>query len=127
MPPRKSLDIDPEISALLAKAEKLKTDQKLLLGELVLDTGVHKVLDADQIKDALIRARDQAKTSLSREGKPADAGGTFSAKPNANAKPNGHAEPEPTLHRPADLLSGTASGRADPRPAAEGPGLERAS
>jgi hypothetical protein len=127
MPPRKSLDVDPEISALLAKAEKLKTDQKLLLGELVLDTGVHKVLDADQIKDALIRARDLQKTpAASREGKPADAGNTFPAKPDTNAKPH-HAEPEPARHRPADLLSGTASGRADPRPAAEGSGLERTS
>jgi hypothetical protein len=104
MPPRKSLDIDPKVSALMAQAEKLKTDQKIMLGELVIETGIHKVMDADQFRDALIQVRDQAKTAATaREGKRSDA--TFSAKPETNAKPNGHADPEPARHRPADLLS----------------------
>jgi hypothetical protein len=100
MPPRKSLDIDPKLSALMAQAEKLKTEQKLALGQLVIETGIHKLMDADQLRDLLIRAVDQAKA---REGKQADA--TFSAKPETNAKPNGHAAPEPARHRAADLLS----------------------
>ncbi len=104
MPPRKSLDIDPKVSALMAQAEKLKTDQKIMLGELVIETGIHKLMDADQLRDLLTRARDQVKAAVAtREGKRADA--TFSAKPETNAKPNGHADPEPARHRPADLLS----------------------
>jgi hypothetical protein len=104
MPPRKSLDIDPKLSALMAQAEKLKTDQKIMLGELVIETGIHKVVDADQLRDLLNRARDQVKAAAAtREGKRSDA--TFSAKPETNAKPNGHADPEPARHRPADLLS----------------------
>jgi hypothetical protein len=106
--PRKTLDIDAELSALMAKAEKLKTDQKLMLGELVIDTGIHKLMDADQLRDALIQLRDQARASaMAREGKRTD--GMFSAKPEANAKPNGHADPEPARHRPADLLAGSAA------------------
>jgi len=128
MPPRKSLDIDADLAALLAKAEKLKLDQKLMLGELVLETGVHRVLDADQIKDALIRARDQAKAATTPpEGRRANAGSTFPTQPAANAGLNGHAEPEPARHRSPDLLAGATPGRAGPRPATEEPGLERAS
>jgi len=128
MPPRKSLDIDADLAALLAKAEKLKLDQKLMLGELVLETGVHRVLDADQIKDALIRARDQAKTTAAlSEDRRADAGNPFPTQPIANAGLNGHAEPEPARNRSPDLLAGATPGRAGPRPAAEEPGLERAS
>jgi hypothetical protein len=104
MPPRKSLDIDPKLSALMAQAEKLKTDQKIMLGELVIETGIHKVMDADQFRDLLIRAAEQAKAATAaQEGKRADA--TFSARPETNAKPNGQADPEPARHRPADLLS----------------------
>jgi hypothetical protein len=108
MPPRKSLDIDPKLSVLMAQAEKLKTDQKLMLGELVIETGIHKLMDADQFRDLLTRTVDQIKTATAtRERKRTDA--TFSAQPETNAKPNGHADPEPARHRPADLLSESAA------------------
>lgn len=128
MPPRKSLDIDAELAALQAKAEKLRTDQKLMLGELVIETGIHKLLNADQLRDELVRLRDQvqAKQATPKGGR-TDAGGTFPAQPEANARPNGHAAPEPARHRPPDLLAGTAPDRAGHRPAAEDPGLDRAS
>jgi hypothetical protein len=132
MRPRKSLDIDPETAILEAKLEKLKADHKMMLGELVLETGIHKVLTPDQLTDALIRLRDQAKVSpptrspATREGKSA-AAATFPARPDADASPHGQAEPEPARHRPPDLLAGMPAGRAGPRPAAEDTGLDRAS
>ncbi len=128
MPPRKSLDIDAELAALQAKAEKLRTDQKLMLGELVIETGIHKVLNADQLRDELVRLRDQAQAKQATpKGGRADTGGTFPDRPEANAKPNGHAEPEPARRRPPDLLAGAAPGRAGPRPVAEDTDLDRAS
>ena len=127
MPPRKSLDIDADLAALQARADKLRADQKLALGELVLETGVHKLLDADQIRDALLRARDQAKAPLSpQEDRQPDAGGTFpTTLPIAGS--GGDVGPEPTRHRPPDLLAGAAPGRAGPRPAPQGPGLDQGS
>ncbi len=113
MAPRKNLDIDPEVSALLAKAEKLKTEQKIMLGEIVLETGIHKLLNADQIAAVLVQARDQAKAANQQtdEGKAAvTTGATFPAKAEAAGKPNGHAAPEPTRQRPPDLLAGAAEG-----------------
>ncbi len=128
MPPRKSLDIDAELAALQAKAEKLRTDQKLMLSELIIETGIHKLLNADQLRDELVRLRDQAQAKqASQKGGRADAGGTFPAQPETNARPSGHAEPEPARHRPPDLLAGAAPGRAGPRPVAEDTDLDRAS
>ena len=131
MPPRKSLDIDAELAALQAKAEKLKADQKLMLGELVIETGIHKLLNGDQLRDALLRLCDQARANQPmQQGGRADAGSTFPRQPEAPApKPNGqgHAAPQPARHQNADLLAGTAPDRAGHRPAAEDPGLDRAS
>ena len=113
MATRKNLDIDPEVSALLAKAEKLKTEQKIMLGEIVLETGIHKLLNADQIAAVLVQARDQAKAASPQtdEGKAAvTTGGTFPGKAEAAGKSNGHTAPEPTRQRPPDLLAGTAEG-----------------
>jgi hypothetical protein len=113
MATRKNLDIDPEVSALLAKAEKLKTEQKIMLGEIVLETGIHKLLNADQIAAVLVQARDQAKATSPQtdEAKAAvTTGGTFPAKAEAAGKSNGHTAPEPTRQRPPDLLAGAAEG-----------------
>ena len=113
MATRKNLDVETEVSALLAKAEKLKTDQKIKLGEIVLETGIHKLLNADQIAAVLVQARDQAKVASQRtdEGKGAVmTGGSFPGKAEAAGKPNGHAAPEPTRHRPPDLLAGASEG-----------------
>jgi hypothetical protein len=127
MPPRKSLDIDADLAALQARADKLRAYQKLMLGELVLETGVHKLLDADQIRDALIRARDQAKATPAPQEDRHDAGGTFPAPPPSTAGSSGQTGPEPARHRPPDLLAGVGPGRAGPRPAPEGASLDRGS
>lgn len=131
MPPRKSLDIDAELAVLQAKAEKLRTDQKLMLGELVIETGIHKLLNADQLRDALIRLCDQAKTNqVGHGGGRGDAADAFPAQPETTtAKPNGHgrAAPEPARHGSADLLPGAAPDRAGHRPATQDLGLDRAS
>ncbi len=42
-------------TASLAKIEKLKTDNQLKLGEIVTETGIHKEVDADELRDILIR------------------------------------------------------------------------
>jgi hypothetical protein len=113
MATRKNLDIDPEISALLARAEKLKTEQKISLGEIVLETGIHKLLNADQIAAVLVHARDQAKAARpqAEEAKAAvTTGSTFPAKAEVAGKPNGHTAPEPARQRPPDLLAGAAEG-----------------
>ena len=110
MTTRKNLDIDPEVSALLARAEKLKTEQKIMLGEIVLETGIHKLLNADQIAAVLIQARDQAKAASQQTDEGKATGTTFPAKAEAAGKPNGHTAPEPTRQRPPDLLAGTAEG-----------------
>jgi hypothetical protein len=127
MPPRKSLDIDADLAALQARADRLRADQKLMLGALVLETGVHKLLDADQIRDALIRARDQAKAPAPQEDRQPDAGGTFPTPPVSTAGSSGQTGPEPARHRPPDLLAGVGPGRAGPRPAPQGPGLDQGS
>ena len=131
MPPRKSINIDDELAALQAKAEKLRIDQKLMLGELVIETGIHKVLNADQLRDALIRLRDQGNEAwLMQGGERSDSGVSFSAPPersHTGPKRVGRAEPEPVRHRPPDLLADAAPDRAGHRPPAEEPGLDRAS
>jgi hypothetical protein len=128
MPPRKSLDIDADLAALQARADKLRVEQKLALGELVLETSVHKLLDADQIRNVLTRARDQAKaTPAPQEDRQPDAGGTFPSPPVSTAGSSGQTGPEPARHRPPDLLAGAAPGRAGPRPAPQGPGLDQGS
>ena len=66
MPTRKmpkSLDTDPEIAALLAKADKKRREHLLTLGAIVNETGAHKVFNADQLKQVLIQARDHAKAN----------------------------------------------------------------
>ena len=67
--PRKTLDIDPEFDALRARIEKRLTSQELTLGEIVLDSGVHKFFDADQLKEALVRLRDEAAAASARGDK----------------------------------------------------------
>ncbi len=122
MPPRKSLDIDPELAVLQAKADKIRTDHRLMLGDLVIETGVHKAFNADQLRAELVRLRDQVQGKrTTQQGGRTDAGSTFPAQPEANAKPNGHAEPEPARRHPSDLLEGTAPGRTGPRSATEEP------
>jgi hypothetical protein len=114
MPTRKmpkSLDADPEIAALLARADKKRREHLLTLGAIVNETGAHKVLNADQIKQVLIQARDHAKANPpQQEDQPATPGETFPAKPekpDAKAKPRPqHHAPEPEGDRTADLLAG---------------------
>lgn len=109
MSTRKTLDIDAELQALQAKAEKLRRDHLLRLGELVVETGIHRVIDADQLRTLLVDARDKAlaidRTGENQTGKDghAAAGTTFPAK--GAAKANGHAEPEPGRPRHPDLLA----------------------
>ncbi len=111
---RKTLDIDAELQALQAKADKLRRDHLIRLGELVVETGVHKVLDADRLRTLLVDARDKAlaadATAQDRAGKDGHgaAGSTFPAK--AAAKANGHAEPEPISPRHPDLLARPEAG-----------------
>ncbi len=108
MSARKTLDIDAELQALQAKAEKLRRDHLLRLGELVVETGIHKVIDADQLRTLLVDARDKALATDRRDNQAgkdghAAAGTTFPAK--AAAKANGHAEPEPGRPHHPDLLA----------------------
>ena len=109
MSARKTLDIDAELQALQAKADKLRRDHLLRLGELVTETGVHKVLDADQLRALLVDARDKAlaadRTEQDAPGKDGQAavGATFPAKAAGGA--NGRAEPEPGRARHPDLLA----------------------
>ena len=114
MSARKTLDIDAELQALQAKADKLRRDHLLRLGELVVETGAHKVLDADQLRTLLVDARDRAlaadraaedKAQADTAGKDGHGanGATFPAK--AAAKGNGRAEPEPVSPRHPDLLA----------------------
>lgn len=114
MSARKTLDIDAELQTLQAKAEKLRRDHLLRLGELVVETGIHKVLDADQLRTLLVDARDKALaadgTGEDRAGKNGRGatGATFPAR--AAAKANGHAEPEPDRPRHPDLLARPEAG-----------------
>jgi hypothetical protein len=110
MPSPKTLDIDPEVEALLAKAEKKRTEHKLMLGELVIETGIHKLLNADQLKDGLLQLARQAKAGRpAEEDRRAGAAGTFPEGGAATGKANGgHAEPVPPGGRDRDLLAGTA-------------------
>ena len=109
MSARKTLDIDAELQALQAKAEKLRRDHLLRLGELVVETGIHKVIDADQLRTLLVDARDKALAmdrtgeDQTRKDEHGAAGATFPAK--AAAKANGHAEPEPGRPHHPDLLA----------------------
>jgi hypothetical protein len=109
MPSPKTLDIDPEVEALLAKAEKKRTEHKLMLGELVIETGIHKLLNADQLKDGLLQLARQAKAGRpAEEDRRAGAAGTFPEGGAATGKANGHAESVPPGGRDRDLLAGTA-------------------
>lgn len=109
MPSPKTLDIDPEVEALLAKAEKKRTQHKLMLGELVIETGIHKLLNADQLKQELLQLARQAKAGRSAaEDRRIPAAGTFPEAGAANGKANGRAEPLPPGDRNRDLLAGTA-------------------
>lgn len=103
---RKNLDIDPEVSALLARIEKKRKDNLITLGEIVVESGVHKLLDGDQLRQVLIRARDEAIAAKTRDDKRDAAGAPFPGKTEAPAKRNGHADPEPARPRPPDLLEG---------------------
>lgn len=114
MSARKTLDIDAELQALQAKADKLRRDHLLRLGELVVETGAHKVLDADQLRTLLVDARDKALATdrtardKTKEDGHGAAGATFPAK--ATAKADGHAEPEPGRPRHPDLLARPEAG-----------------
>jgi hypothetical protein len=111
--PPKTLDIDADLKALLAKAEKMKTDHKLRLGALVLETGADKLLDADAFQDLLRWGMDQLKANprAAEEWRRGDAG--FPAKPdvsgNANRTGNGRAPAVPPRNRAADLLESDAA------------------
>ena len=107
--PNKTLDIDADLKALARRAEKIRTAQRLRLGDLVLDTGAEKVFDADDLKDLLrwgmaqLEAGPQAKEAWRRV---AEAG--FPDRSGANGKP----VRVPTLRARAgapDLLSGAAA------------------
>ena len=108
---RKTLDIDPAVSALLAKIEKLKIDNQLKLGEIVTETGIHKEVDADELRDILIRERDRilAAKAHSQEQGHGKANGTFPEKPATSRKTTGHADPEPGRARGPDLLGSAAA------------------
>jgi hypothetical protein len=111
--PSKTLDIDADLKALLAKAEKMKTDHKLRLGGLVLETGADKVLDADAFQDLLRWGMDQLKANphAAEAWRRGDAG--FPAKlgvsDNANHHGNGRAPSVTPRNRTADLLEGDAA------------------
>ncbi len=104
MSARKTLDIDPELQAILAKAEKKQRDYQMMLGEIVLETGVHKELDADELRAVLIEARDKAIANRTPAKEAAATDGTFPARP-ATARAHGHADPEPARPRHPDLLA----------------------
>ena len=101
--PRKTLDIDPELDALRARIEKRLTSQKLTLGEIVLESGVHKLFDADQLKEALVRLRDEAAAASAKGGKAAGATPAFPAR--HDDRPNA----QPPRGRAADLLGQAAA------------------
>ena len=109
MSTRKTLDIDPAVSALLAKIEKLKTDNQLKLGEIVTETGITKLVDADELRDILIRERDRILAARAHSQEHGKANGTFPEKPAVSRKTNGHADPEPGCARGPDLLGGAAA------------------
>ena len=107
--PSKTLDIDANLKALMARAEKMKKAQKLRLGDLVLETGVEKVLDADELKDLLrwslvqLKANPQLKEEWRRV---AETG--FLGRHGANGKPAKITSVTTRVGTP-DLLSGTAA------------------
>ncbi len=101
--PRKTLDIDPELDALKARIEKRLTSHKLALGEIVLDSGIHKLFDADQLRDALIRLRDETASGLAKGGKAAGTDASFPAQPGK------WPAVEPARRGAADLLDQAAA------------------
>ncbi|WP_158805859.1 hypothetical protein [Acidisoma sp. L85] len=110
--PSKTLDIDADLKALLAKAEKMKTDQKLRLGGLVLETGADKVLDADAFQDLLRWGMDQLKANphAAEAWRRGDAGFPAKLGVSDNALPgSGRAPSVPPRNRTADLLEGNAA------------------
>ena len=106
---RKDLDIDADLRALAARAEKMKTAQKLRLGDLVLETGAEKVFDADELRDLLrwsidqLKANPQAKEEWRRV---AETG--FPDRSGPSGKP-AKVAPLTARARTPDLLSGTAA------------------
>ena len=106
--PRKTLDIDADLKALLAKAEKLKAAQKLRLGELVLETGAEKVMDADALQDLLRWGMTQIKSrpQVVEEWRRGNAG--FPDKPGANGNGRTPSSVAPR-HRAPDLLESSAT------------------
>ena len=101
--PRKTLDIDPELDALKARIEKRLTSHKLALGEIVLDSGIHKLFDADQLRDALIRLCDESASILAKGGK---AAGTDTSFPAQSSK---RPATEPARRGATDLLDQAAA------------------
>ena len=101
--PRKTLDIDPELDALKARIEKRLTSHKLALGEIVLESGIHKLFDADQLRDALIRLRDETASAFAKGGKAAGADASFPAQPSKRPAT------EPVRRGAADLLDQAAA------------------
>jgi hypothetical protein len=116
---RKTLDIDADLDALLAQREKKRKNHLLMLGEIVVASGIHKLVDGDELKTILTRERDRLSTKPDpredaqaedrpQEDRPGNAGGTFPAKPAASPQAH-HAQPQPSRPRTPDLLAGTAT------------------
>ena len=101
--PRKTLDIDSELDALRVRIEKRLTSHKLTLGEIVLESGIHKVFDAEQLKEALVRLRDEAAAASAKGGKAAGATSGFPTRGDDRSRT------EPARGRPADLLGQAAA------------------
>ena len=99
--PRKTLDIDPELDALRARIEKRQTAQKLDLGEIVLQSGLHKLLDAAELRAALIR--------LCQETAAAKGGKAVSAMVGFPARGDDRPAVERERGRAADLLGQVAA------------------
>ncbi len=109
---RKTLDIDADLQALLAKAEKMKTAQKLRLGELVLETGAEKLMDADMLQDLLRWGIAQMKTHPEIVETWRRGGAGFPDKAGANGNDNAHGRATASVasrHRAPDLLASTAA------------------
>ncbi len=99
---RKTLDIEPELDALKAKIEKRLTSHKISLGEIVIESGIHKLFDSDQLKEALVRLRDETAATLAKGGK----AGAHTAFP---AQTDERSAAEPPRGRTSDLLGQAAA------------------
>ncbi len=125
---RKSLnvDVDPVLAAFMAKVEKIKQDQREKLGDILILSNLHKRFrgDADRLLAGLIRFDEMLAANPGLLDGGTDGEATFPAGPDATASKSngsGHADAESTRRRPADLLDGTAPGRAGHRSATEEP------